>query len=56
MINPDYEVMNTAVLIGAFTAVLAWILVSLGTDGLTTRLGLPQSLADFLRHRLAGTE
>jgi drug/metabolite transporter (DMT)-like permease len=54
LINRDYEVMNTAVLIGAFTAVLGSILVSLDTDGLTTLLGLPQSLADFLRHRLAG--
>lgn len=54
LINRDYEVMNTAVLIGAFTAVLGSILVSLDTDGLTTLLGLPQSLADFLRHCLAG--
>jgi two-component system sensor histidine kinase ChvG len=54
LINRDYEVMNTAVLIGAFTAVLGPILVALDTDGLTTLLGLPQSLADFLRYRLAG--
>ena len=54
LINRDYEVMNTAVLIGAFTAVLGSILVALDTDELTTLLGLPQSLADFLRHRLAG--
>jgi drug/metabolite transporter (DMT)-like permease len=54
LINRDYEVMNSAVLIGAFTAVLGSILVSLDTDGLTMLPGLPQSLADFLRHRLAG--
>ena len=54
LINRDYEVMNTAVLIGAFTAVLGSILVAIDTDELTTLLGLPQSLADFLRHRLAG--
>jgi drug/metabolite transporter (DMT)-like permease len=54
LINRDYEVMNKAVLIGAFTAVLGSILVSLDTDELTTLLGSPQSLADFLRHRLAG--
>ena len=54
LINRDYEVMNTAVLIGAFTAVLGSILVSIDTDGLTTLLGLPQSLADLLRHPLAG--
>jgi len=46
--------MNTAVLIGAFAAVLGSILVSLDTNELTTLLGLPQSLADFLRYRLAG--
>jgi hypothetical protein len=54
LINRDYEVMNTAVLIGALTAVLGSILVSLDTDELTMLLGLPQSLADFLHHRLAG--
>jgi len=54
LINRDYEVMNTAVLIGAVTAVLGSILVSLDTNELTTLLGLPQPLADFLRYRLAG--
>ena len=54
LINRDHEVMNTAVLIGAFTAVLGSILVSLDTDELTTLLDLPLSLADFLRYRLAG--
>ena len=54
LINRDYEVMNAAVLIGAFTAVLGSILVSLDTDELTTLLGLRPSLADFLRYRLAG--
>jgi drug/metabolite transporter (DMT)-like permease len=54
LINRDYEVMNTAVLTGAFTAVLGSILVSLDTDELTMLLGLPQSLADLLHHRLAG--
>jgi len=54
LINRDYEVMNSAVLIGAFTAVLGSILVSLDTEELTTLLGLPSSLADFLRYRLAG--
>jgi drug/metabolite transporter (DMT)-like permease len=54
LINRDYEVMNNAVLIGALTAVLGSILVSFDTDELTTLLGLPQSLADFLRYRLAG--
>ena len=53
LINRDHEVMNTAVLIGAFTAVLGSILVALDTDELTTLLDL-QSLADFLRYRLAG--
>jgi drug/metabolite transporter (DMT)-like permease len=53
-INRDYEVMNTAVLTGAFTAVLGSIQVSFDSDELTIPLGLPPSLADFLRHRLAG--
>src|ERR1700720_2821144 len=54
LINRDHEVMNTAVLIGAFTAVLGSILVSLDTEELTTLLDLPPSLADFLHYRLAG--
>ena len=54
LINRDHEVMNTAVLIGAFTAVLGSILVSLDTEELTTLLDLPLSLADFLDYRLAG--
>jgi drug/metabolite transporter (DMT)-like permease len=54
LINRDYEVMNTAVIIGAVTAVLGSILVSFDTDELTKLLGSPQSLADFLRHRLVG--
>ena len=53
MINRDYEVMNTTVVIGAVTAVLGSILVSLDTDQLTMLLGLPPSLADLLRYRLA---
>jgi drug/metabolite transporter (DMT)-like permease len=53
-INRDYEVMNTAVLVGALTAVLGSILVSLDTDVLVKLLHLPPSLSDFLRHRLAG--
>jgi drug/metabolite transporter (DMT)-like permease len=54
LINRDHEVMNTAVLVGAFTAVLGSILVSLDTEELTTFLNLPPSLADFLHYRLAG--
>ena len=54
LINRDHEVMNTAVLIGAFTAVLGSILVSLDTEELTTLLDLPPSFADFLHYRLAG--
>jgi drug/metabolite transporter (DMT)-like permease len=54
LINREYEVMNTAVLVGAFTTVLGSILVSLDTDVLTKLLDLPPSLTDFLRYRLAG--
>ncbi len=53
-INRDYEVMNAAVLTGAFTAVLGSILVSLDTDELTRLLGLPLSLAEFMHYPLAG--
>jgi drug/metabolite transporter (DMT)-like permease len=54
LINREYEVMNTAVLIGAFTAVLGSILVALDTNELTVLLSLPPSLAEFLSYRLAG--
>jgi drug/metabolite transporter (DMT)-like permease len=53
-INREHEVMNAAVLVGAFTAVLGSILVALDTDDLMGLPGLPPSLADFLRYRLAG--
>ena len=52
-INRDYEVMNAAVLVGAFTAVLGSILVSIDTDTLARFLALPPSLDSFLRYRLA---
>ena len=52
-INRDFEVMNAAVLIGAFTAVLGSILVSLDTGELAKLLALPPSLAGFLAYRLA---
>jgi drug/metabolite transporter (DMT)-like permease len=54
LINREHEVMNTAVIIGAFTAVLGSILVALDTDQLTTFLQLPLGFADLLRYRLAG--
>src|SRR5205814_7707497 len=44
-INRAYEVMNAAVLIGAFTAVLGSFLVALDTDVLMILLNLPPSLA-----------
>jgi len=53
LINRKHEVMNAAVLIGAFTAVLGSILVSLDTDELTMLLDLSPSLAEFLSYRLA---
>jgi hypothetical protein len=54
LINRDHKVMNTAFLIGAFTAVPGSILVSLDTEELMTLLDLPLSLADFLHYRVAG--
>jgi len=52
-INRDYEVINAAVLIGAFTAVLGSILVSLNTDALLKLLDVPPLLGGFLAYRLA---
>jgi drug/metabolite transporter (DMT)-like permease len=54
LINREHEVMNIAVVIGAFTAVLGSFLVSLDTDQLTRLLDLPPTLAAFLHYRLAG--
>jgi drug/metabolite transporter (DMT)-like permease len=53
LINRDYEVMNTAVAIGAGIAVLGSILVSLNTEELTAFLDVG-SLAELLNYRLAG--
>ena len=53
LINRDHEVMNAAVLIASFAAVLGSVLVSLNTEALTALLNFPL-LADFLRYRLAG--
>jgi len=53
-INRDHEVMNIAVVIGAFTAVLGSLLVSLDTEQLATWLHLSPALTDVLRYRLAG--
>ncbi len=54
LINRDHEVMNIAVLVGAFTAVLGSILVSMTTSELVTFLGLPLPVTEFLDYRLAG--
>jgi drug/metabolite transporter (DMT)-like permease len=52
-INRDHEVMNAAVFVGALTAVLGSILVSLDTDALIKLLDLPPPFYDLLRYRLA---
>jgi drug/metabolite transporter (DMT)-like permease len=54
LINREHEVMNAAVLIGAGTAVLGSLMVSLDTDLLTPHFGLPPQLIEILRYRLAG--
>lgn len=54
LINRDHEVMNTAVFIGAITAVVGSLLVTITTHELTTLLALPPSVAEFLGYRLAG--
>src|SRR5204863_1251776 len=43
LINRDYEVMNAAVLIGALTAVLGSMLVSIDTDEVNSLLDVPQT-------------
>ena len=48
LINREHEVMNSAVVIGAFTAVVGSILVALDTDELTASLQLPSWFVDFL--------
>jgi drug/metabolite transporter (DMT)-like permease len=53
-VNREHEVMNLAVIIGAFTAVVGSLLVSLETDQLAAWFSLPPAFADFLRYRLAG--
>jgi drug/metabolite transporter (DMT)-like permease len=53
-INREHEVMNTAVIVGAFTAVAGSLLVSIPSDLLAQWLDLPSALADFLSFRLAG--
>jgi drug/metabolite transporter (DMT)-like permease len=54
LINRDYEVMNTAVVIAAFIAVLGSMLVSLDTNALMSWLDLPTPVAEFFSNRLAG--
>lgn len=53
-INPGQEVLNTAVCVGAATAVVGSILVSLDTDALTAAVSLPDAIGALLRWRLAG--
>src|SRR5438105_5622167 len=53
LINRDHEVMNAAVVIGAVTAVLGSILVSIATDQPTTLLHFTLSLAYYLNVDLA---
>jgi drug/metabolite transporter (DMT)-like permease len=53
-INPDHEVMNTAVLVGASAAVLGSILVAIPTDALSAALAVPPFIADILGCRLVG--
>jgi drug/metabolite transporter (DMT)-like permease len=52
-INREHEVMNTAVIAGAVTAVLGSLIVAIPSDNLALWLALPPPLADFLRYRLA---
>lgn len=52
LLNRDYEVMNTAVIIGSIVAVIGSIGVSMNTDYLLDIVKFPPSLADVLRIRL----
>jgi len=53
-VNFPLRAILALVVIGAVTAVLGSILISLDTDEITRLLGLPLSLADVLHYRLAG--
>lgn len=52
-INREHEVMNAAVVVGAFTAVAGSLVVAIPTDMLARWLDLPRTLADLLAYRLA---
>ena len=52
LLNRDYEVMNTAVIVGSVVAVVGSIMVSMTTDYLLNILNIPPLLADVLRVRL----
>jgi len=52
LLNRDYEVMNTAVVVGSLVAVIGSIMVSMTTDYLLYILNVPPLLADVLRFRL----
>src|SRR4029077_19377011 len=53
-VNREHEVMNLAVVVGAFTAVVGSLLVALETDQLAAWFALRPPLTDFLSYRLAG--
>lgn len=50
-INREHEVMNPAVIVGAFTAVAGSLLVSIPTEMLARWLDLPPALGSFLNYR-----
>lgn len=51
-LNREHEVMNPAVIVGAFTAVVGSLLVSIPTDMLARWFDLPPALGGFLSYRL----
>jgi len=54
LINREYEVLSTGVIVGSLAAIIGSLLVSLSTDFAVTALALPEPIASALRYRLAG--
>ena len=54
LINREYEVLSTGVIVGSLAAIIGSLLVSLSTDFAVTTLALPEPIASALRYRLAG--
>lgn len=54
MLNREHEVLNTAVVVGAFVTIVGSVIVSLDTNYVLSLLDITGRVADVLRFRLAG--